>query len=192
MYNVLGSEIMNRLCIGDKLQIQCYKHNKELHRMWMEAVVLEEGKDYLICGNDKTTVIESSGNTWKTKEPAIIFFFKDKWFNVIAQLKKDGIYFYCNIATPYIIEDETIKYIDYDLDLRIFPSGDFKILDCLEYNYHKRVMNYSDDLDKVIRLSLDELINLYKNKSDIFNKDRIINYHLQYVKLKEESLEYYE
>lgn len=192
MYNVLGSGIMNRLCIGDKLQIQCYKHNKELHRMWMEAVVLEEGKDYLICGNDKTTVIESSGNTWKTKEPAIIFFFKDKWFNVIAQLKKDGIYFYCNIATPYIIEDETIKYIDYDLDLRIFPSGDFKILDCLEYNYHKRVMNYSDDLDKVIRLSLDELINLYKNKSDIFNKDRIINYHLQYVKLKEESLEYYE
>lgn len=192
MYNVLGSEIMNRLCIGDKLQIQCYKHNKELHRMWMEAVVLEEGKDYLICGNDKTTVIESNGNTWKTKEPAIIFFFKDKWFNVIAQLKKDGIYFYCNIATPYIIEDETIKYIDYDLDLRIFPSGDFKILDCLEYNYHKRVMNYSDDLDKVIRLSLDELINLYKNKSDIFNKDKIINYHLQYVKLKEESLEYYE
>lgn len=192
MYNVLGSEIMNRLCIGDKLQIQCYKHNKELHRMWMEAVVLEEGKDYLICGNDKTTVIESSGNTWKTKEPAIIFFFKDKWFNVIAQLKKDGIYFYCNIATPYIIEDGTIKYIDYDLDLRIFPSGDFKILDCLEYNYHKRVMNYSDDLDKVIRLSLDELINLYKNKSDIFNKDKIINYHLQYVKLKEESLEYYE
>ena len=59
---------MNRLCIGDKLQIQCYKHNKELHRMWMEAVVLEEGKDYLICGNDKTTVVEASGNTWKTKE----------------------------------------------------------------------------------------------------------------------------
>ena len=103
---------MNRLCIGDKLQIQCYKHNKELHRMWMEAVVLEEGKDYLICGNDKTTVVEASGNTWKTKEPAIMFFFKDKWFNVIAQLKKDGLYFYCNIATPYIVEDEMIKYIE--------------------------------------------------------------------------------
>ena len=43
---------MNRLCIGDKLQIQCYKHNKELHRMWMEAVVLEEGKDYLMQDGD--------------------------------------------------------------------------------------------------------------------------------------------
>ena len=128
---------MNRLCIGDKLQIQCYKHNKELHRMWMEAVVLEEGKDYLICGNDKTTVVEASGNTWKTKEPAIMFFFKDKWFNVIAQLKKDGLYFYCNIATPYIVEDEMIKYIDYDLDLRVFPDGGYKILDYNEYKYGK-------------------------------------------------------
>ena len=182
---------MNRLCIGDKLQIQCYKHNKELHRMWKEAVVLDEGKDFLICGNDKTVVIESNGNTWKTKEPAIMYFFKDKWFNVIAQLKKDGIYFYCNIATPYIVEDGMIKYIDYDLDLRIFPSGDFKVLDCLEYNYHKKVMNYSEDLDKVIRLSLDELIGLYKNKSKIFDKEIIVKYYEQYAKIKVEVLEYY-
>ena len=139
---------------------------------------------------DKTIVIESSGNTWKTKEPAIMYFFKDKWFNVIAQLKKDGIYFYCNIATPYIIEDQMIKYIDYDLDLRIFPSGDFKILDCLEYNYHKRVMYYSEDLDKVIRLSLDELISLYKNKSQIFEKENILKYYEQYIKLKEEGMKY--
>ena len=182
---------MNRLCIGDKLQIQCYKHNKELHRMWKEAVVLDEGKDFLICGNDKTIVIESNGNTWKTKEPAIMYFFKDKWINVIAQLKKDGIYFYCNIATPYIVEDGMIKYIDYDLDLRIFPSGDFKVLDCLEYNYHKKVMNYSEDLDKVIRLSLDELIGLYKNKSKIFDKEIIVKYYEQYAKIREEVLEYY-
>ena len=85
-----------------------------------------------------------------------------------------------------------IKYIDYDLDLRIFPSGDFKILDCLEYNYHKRVMNYSEDLDKVIRLSLDELISLYKNKNKIFEKETIIKYYEQYAKLKEEAMEYYE
>ena len=116
---------MNRLCIGDKLQIQCYKHNKELHRMWKEAVVLDEGKDFLICGNDKTVVIESNGNTWKTKEPAIMYFFKDKWFNVIAQLKKDGISYYCNIATPYIIEDGVIKsYLKETKTLLTYSTND--------------------------------------------------------------------
>ena len=70
-------------------------------------------------------------------------------------LKKDGIYYYCNIATPFIIEENTIKYIDYDLDLRIFPTGEFKILDKLEYEYHKKIMNYSKKLDKVIKGSID-------------------------------------
>ena len=50
---------MKRRCIGDKLQIQCYKHNKEVHRAWDEAVLLKEEKDYMVFGNDKTTVIEA-------------------------------------------------------------------------------------------------------------------------------------
>ena len=178
---------MNRLCIGDKLQIQCYKHNKELHRMWKEAVVLDEGKDYLICGNDKTTVIESSGNTWKTKEPAIMYFFKDKWFNVIAQLKKDGIYFYCNIATPVLIDNKIIKYIDYDLDLRVFPNGSFKILDRMEYKYHRKQMHYSNRLDFILKYELGNLIDMVRVREMPFDKDTINNYYRKYVELVEKN-----
>ena len=111
---------MEKICIGDRLKIQCYKHNGKIHREWNEAVVLDFKKDYIVFGNNKTQVTEAEGNIWRTKEPAIMYFFKDKWFNVIAQLKKDGIYYYCNIASPFIIEEDTIKYIDYDLDLRVF------------------------------------------------------------------------
>lgn len=177
---------MENLSIGNKLQIQCYKHNGKIHRAWDEAVVLDIKKDYVIFGNNKTTVIESEGNTWKTREPAIMYFFNDCWFNIIAQLKKDGIYFYCNIATPYIIEEGTIKYIDYDLDLRIFPSGEYKILDKLEYKYHKKLMNYSDDLDVVVRGALDELIELFKNEHEVFDKDSNLQYNVKYKSLKKE------
>ena len=175
---------MNKLNIGDKLQIQCYKHNGKIHRAWDEAVVLEIKKDYIVFGNNKTKVTESEGNVWRTKEPAVMYFFKEAWFNVIAQLKKDGIYYYCNIATPYIIEDNTIKYIDYDLDLRIFPTGEYKVLDELEYRYHNKVMNYSEELDYVIRSSLNELIQLYKNKSHIFNSKLNYDYYNKYQNLK--------
>lgn len=175
---------MKRRCIGDKLQIQCYKHNKKIHRAWDEAILLKEEKDYAVFGNDKTTVIEADGCSWKTKEPAIMYFFKNEWFNVIAQLKGDGIYYYCNIATPYIIEEDTIKYIDYDLDLRIFPSGEYKILDKLEYNYHKRIMNYSKELDIIINKSLEELIEKYKNKYFPFIEEKNIEFYEQYNELK--------
>ncbi len=103
---------MKQICIGDKYQIQCYKHNGKIHRAWDEAVVLDVKKDYIVFGNDRTKVTEAEGTTWRTKEPAIMYYFKNKWYNIIAQMKKDGIYYYCNIASPYIIEEGTIKYID--------------------------------------------------------------------------------
>lgn len=178
---------MKNLCIGDKLEIQCYKHNKKIHRAWEEAVVLDVKKDYIVFGNNKTLVIESEGTTWKTKEPAIMYFFKNKWYNIIAQMKKDGIYYYCNIATPFIIEENTIKYIDYDLDLRIFPKGEYKILDKLEYQYHKKKMGYSLDLDKVINGAMDDLIKEYLNGAFMFDKNNNKYYLKLYLKCKEEE-----
>ena len=95
--------------IGKKYVIHSYKHNSKIHRAWDEAVLLEIHDDYLIFGNEKTKVTESDGRTWRTKEPAVLYFFKDKWYNIIGQYKKDGIYYYCNIASPFLIEDDTVK-----------------------------------------------------------------------------------
>lgn len=174
---------MKPLCIGDKLKIQCYKHNGKVHRYWNEAVIVDVKKDYIVCSNNRTLVIESDGSTRKTREPAVMYFFRDRWFNVIAQLKEDGISYYCNIATPYIIEDDTIKYIDYDLDLRIFPTGEYKILDRLEYNYHKKLMGYSKELDTAIKNGLDDLIKTYEAGSEIFETEPNLKYHEEYLEL---------
>lgn len=173
--------------IGDKLQIQCYKHNGKIHRAWDEALLLDIKDNYMVFGNDCTLVIEAKGNTWRTKEPAIMYFFKDAWYNIIVQFKKTGIYYYCNIATPYILEENTIKYIDYDLDLRIFPSGEYKVLDKMEYNYHKKVMNYSDDLDSSIQIGLNELIERYEKRDIVFNKGKNLEYYQKYREIKKRS-----
>lgn len=167
------------------MQIQCYKHNGKIHRAWDEAVLLDIKKDYMVFGNNKTKVTESEGSVWKTKEPAIMYFFRNEWFNIIAQLKKDGIYYYCNIASPFIIEDNTIKYIDYDLDLRIFPSGEYKVLDKMEYKYHKKLMEYSDELDVVINRAMDDLIKKYIEKVPMFNAKNNYEYEKIYNNIKE-------
>jgi len=174
---------MEKYQIGQKFQIQCYKHNGKPHRAWNEAILLDIKRDYMVFANNKTIVIESEGNMWKTKEPAIMYFFKNEWFNVITQLKKDGTTYYCNIATPFIIEDNTIKYIDYDLDLRIFPNGNYKILDKMEYKYHKRIMHYTEDLDYVINQAMNELIEMYKSgETKIFDESQNLKYYELYKK----------
>ncbi len=170
--------------IGDKLAIHCYKHNGKIDRISGEAIVLDITDEYMVCANDKVKLTENDGRTHYTKEAAILFFYKNEWFNILAQLKKYGLFYYCNIASPYLIDEKIIKYIDYDLDLRIFPDGSFKVLDKNEYKYHKKTMKYSKDIDLIVKNSLDRLINMKESGKFPFNKELIMKYYNEYQKMK--------
>ena len=37
--------------------------------------------DYIVLGNENVLVTKQDGRTWHTKEPAIMFFYKKRWFN---------------------------------------------------------------------------------------------------------------
>lgn len=113
--------------------------------------------------------------------------FYESWFNIIGQLKKKGIYYYCNIASPFIIEEDTIKYIDYDLDLRVFPDGSFKVLDRGEYKYHKSIMNYSNKIDMILKSELTNLINMVRKKELAFDSNILEQYYLEYKNLKSKN-----
>jgi len=174
-----------KLIIGKKYEIHAYKHDGKIHRSWDEAVLLEINDDYLVFGNEKTKVTESDGRTWRTKEPAVLYFFYKSWYNIIGQYKKNGIYYYCNIASPIIIEEDTIKYVDYDLDLRVFPDGSFKVLDRGEYKYHKKLMHYSNEIDLILKSELTNLINMVRRKELAFTPGAIENYNEFYKKIKQ-------
>lgn len=159
--------------LGDTFNIHGYKHNGDLYKVWDKTTYLAQTDDYYVFVNNKIKVTEIDGRSWRTKEPAIIFYYKKRWFNIIAQLKHNGIFYYCNISSPVIIENKTIKFIDYDYDLRVFPDGSFKVLDKDEYEFHKNLMNYPKDLQKVIKYELDNLIKKYKNGEEPFDEKTV-------------------
>ena len=178
---------MNNIKKGDILKIQCYKHNGQIYRNWDETLVIEVNDSYIVCANNRARVTEIDGRKWTTKEPAILFFYKNKWFNIISQFKKNGIYYYCNIASPYVIEEDTIKYIDYDLDLRVFPDETFRVLDKGEYEYHKEKMHYSKEIDKIVNIELNNLINIYKEKQGPFDYNYLRKYYNIYISMSKKA-----
>lgn len=169
--------------VGEKLKIECYKHNGYLDQTSEEATVLEITEDHIIVANDRTKLTEHDGSSHRTNEPAVLFFYKKHWFNIIGQLKKGGLFYYCNIATPYIIDGKTIKYIDYDLDLRVFPDGGFRVLDRNEYKYHKKKMGYSKELNEIIENELTNLIELKKANKGPFSKEIVQKYYEKFQNL---------
>lgn len=181
---------MQKLKVGKSYKIHSYKHNGLIYKEWDHAVFLDylKKEDVYVFANESATVLEKDGRVWNTKEPAILFFFGKHWYNVIGQLKSKGITYYCNIASPVLIEEDTIKYIDYDLDIKVFKDGGFKLLDRKEYNYHKKKMQYSKELEKIILEELSDLITKIKNKSDCFSKETINNYYCTYMKIQSDKI----
>ncbi|WP_188207316.1 nucleoside tri-diphosphate phosphatase [Alkalibacillus aidingensis] len=135
---------------GEKIEIQSYKHNGTLHRVWEETTVLKSQSNIIIGGNDHVKVTESDGRTWRTREPAITYFTSLNWFNIISMIRNDGVYYYCNISSPYVVDHEALKYIDYDLDIKVFPDQTYKILDEDEFEQHRKQMQYPDVLQKIL------------------------------------------
>ncbi len=173
-----------KLSTGMNVPIHSYKHNRLLHRIWKNTVVLEETQHMLVTGHQKTKVIEHDGRSWYTKEPAICYFYTDYWFNIIGMIKKDGVHFYCNLSSPYLYDGEAIKYIDYDLDVKLFPSGKYIILDEKEYRNHLKKMNYPKDIQEIIEAQMEALILKIKRKEKPFDLSDIYLYYEQYKQIK--------
>lgn len=174
---------MRKMKIGDKYAIHCYKHDGHIYNSYEYSILLDVKKDYIVFGNNKVKVTEEDGRVWYTKEPAIIYYYKNRWYNVIVQFKKNDIYYYCNIASPTIIEGKVIKYIDYDLDLRGFPDGSYKILDESEYEYHRKKMNYPNEIDIIVKKELKKLIEFYNSHTGPFDKDETKKYFERFMLL---------
>ena len=174
---------MHDLKIGDSVFVQSYKHNGSLHRTWSKALVIDVKEHFVVVVTDHSWVVEDNGRRWLTKEPAICFYYDDKWYNIISMVRKTGIYYYCNIASPSLYDGESIKNIDYDLDVKVFPDGEYMILDENEYQYHADKMNYPDNIKKIIDVELERLLEMIKEKKEPFNFAYINNYIMKYFKL---------
>ncbi|MFA5481097.1 MAG: DUF402 domain-containing protein [Bacilli bacterium] len=166
---------------GRWVRIQAYKHNGELHRAWSHGFVLVDNDQYLVLISVRSSVVEHDGRKWHTKEPAVFVFFKEEWLNVIAMLKEKDVSYYVNIASPAIIDNNCIKYIDYDLDVKLLPGGSTKLLDQNEYERHAYSLDYSDDIKKALAHSVSHIYEMIKKRDFPFIDEEIKNLYNEFV-----------
>ena len=160
---------------GDFITIQSYKHDGSLHRTWRDTMVLKTTENAVIGVNDHTLVTEADGRRWVTRE---------YWFNIIAMIRDNGISYYCNLASPYILDQEALKYIDYDLDVKVFADGEKKLLDVDEYETHKKEMHYSPDIDYILKEHVKILVDWINNGKGPFSQSYVNIWYKRYLELR--------
>ena len=156
------------------LTVMAYKHDGEIHRLWSPAYVVEETPEYWALASRASLVREADGREWITKEHAVFYLFKHEWMNVISMFKESGICFYANIASPAILDKGIIKYIDYDLDLKLLPDGKEKVLDVEEYAQNAKSYGYDEDLMRAIKHSFRKTEELLEKRAFPFDEKEVL------------------
>jgi len=172
---------------GERFKIASYKHDGKMHRTWEGSILLSNGSSY-ICGNDQIRVRESDGKAWITREPAICTFYPSEWFNVIAMLRLDGVYYYCNIGSPSIWKDHVLTYIDYDIDVKIYPDWSYEILDEEEFQHNSEKMNYPFTVITKVREATARVITLMQDRRGPFEQNFIEQWYERFNVISERSL----
>ncbi|QIL50999.1 DUF402 domain-containing protein [Weissella coleopterorum] len=169
---------------GDYITIKSYKHDGSLHRTWRETMILKTSENEIIGINDHTVVIEDDGRRWVTREPAIVYFHRKYWFNIIAMIRDNGISYYCNLASPFVLDKEALKYIDYDLDVKVYPDGEKRLLDADEYQAHREKWQYSDEVDFVLSEHVKILVDWINQREGPFSEGYVDLWYRRYQEIK--------
>lgn len=170
-----------------EIVIISFKHNGKVHRTWYQTYLIEDNEDYIVCGSTHSLVVESDGRRWRANEPAISIFFKKSWYNVVCMLRDEGIFYYVNIASPCIYDEECIKYIDYDLDFKVSPTYEIKSLDEFEYRKHRHMYDYSLDLHHIIKTKFSQVKKMIINHEFPFNHETVHELYQKYEKIVAEE-----
>jgi protein associated with RNAse G/E len=95
---------------------------------------------------------------------------------MIVSQKDKKYYYYINIASPFLLEEEIIKYIDFDLDYRIPNAKSTKInlLDQNEFEEHAIKYQYPAKLVTKIKKVQQEILDKFQRKEF----DQYLNYDL--------------
>ena len=168
---------------GEFITIKSYKHDGSLHRTWRDTMVLKTSENALIGCNDHTLVTESDGRRWVTREPALMYFHKHYWFNIVTMIRDNGVSYYCNLASPVVLDKEALKYIDYDLDVKVFPNGEKRLLDVDEYEEHGKKWSYSPQTDKILKHNVRILVDWINNRKGPFSTEYVESWYNRYLEL---------
>ena len=146
-------------------EITVIKQNPQGEETWRyQGRLVERGEETIIIeAHFDREDMEFHGMQLCKGDRFVETYYYDRWYNIFAiHDREDGRLkgWYCNIATPTVIENSRILYKDLALDLLVFPDGRQLVLDEDEF----AELSISAEKRAKARAALAELRTLFKEE----------------------------
>jgi protein associated with RNAse G/E len=99
------------------------------------------------------------------------FYWSDRWYNVFRFHEPEGKLrsFYCNFATPAVLRDGVLDYIDLDIDVLADSGLNYEVLDLDEFAERTVKYGYTKEILERSTQTVDDLISLIEKRGFPFD-----------------------
>ncbi|KKU83270.1 hypothetical protein A2973_01675 [Candidatus Gottesmanbacteria bacterium RIFCSPLOWO2_01_FULL_49_10] len=137
-----------------KIILKALRHDGTLKRTWTSYLERKIDKEIVCYTKTPLYVMFPSGERKRFPYQTREYFFQDTWFNVLEQHINGTIsHWYVNIASPPTFQDNSLSYIDYDLDFVIQPDYSITEEDRDEFDLNKAYypIDHRIEIEKAIK-----------------------------------------
>lgn len=131
-----------------RIQVRTYKYDGMLHRTWAAELLRQEGSLIILDANFADEIDHDLLGTIAGGTHSLEYYWLDRWYNVFRFAQPNGELrnYYCNINVPPAFEDETLSYVDLDLDILVEPDFSYRILDVEDFETNAERYEYSAEV----------------------------------------------
>lgn len=183
MAAIINKPSWNQAKVNSKVTIQAYKYDGSLYRKWKNASIILNNSRHIVFYL-KNTKVYNKGKTsysWLYRHDAIWFMPKDSFYNCIISFDDTGLLYYINVASKPYFEENVLKFIDFDLDIKHSSKKHLQIVDRMEFKTNFKKMKYPEKLKDIIYKEIHNIFLNY-NEYKYFFSGRVLNYYVELLK----------
>jgi hypothetical protein len=133
--------------------------------------------ELMVCVNHNTIIQEGNGKTWQSRIPGVTFFLPNEWYNVVALIEQTGVRYYCNMSSKALLNGNVITYIDYDLDVVLYPNGKVIVVDRDEFVENSKKYRYPPAVIENVESALRRLLKRIEVRDTPFTDKYVMEYY---------------
>ena len=148
------------------ITVRVLKHDGAEYRCWRANLSHREGSLIVLDAEFDVDVSHPILGEIKQHTRTVEYYWLDRWFNIFRFLNEDGStrLWYCNINTPPDLIDNTLTYVDLDIDIVVQTDFAVQVLDTDEFETNAAAYGYSDEEKRQAHKAVDEVISIIESR----------------------------
>lgn len=147
------------------------KIDNQIHRSWNAQIVGQDNLSIILYGEFEEEIKHPHLGVIRRGTKSFEYYWFNRWYCIFKFCEPDGSFrnFYCNINQPPKLENNTLDYIDLDIDVIVWKDFRQQILDLDEFESNAIKYQYPIHIVKKSLKSLQELLELIDKRQFPFN-----------------------